>query len=170
MIESDVDEKSNQITATVIIKKGTLRIDDLFVSGVHDGKVKLMMNDMGQQVKDGYPGEAVHITGFKEIPEVGNPLYAVKTSEEAKFIVNRIKQRSVLDAARKLASSGTIQAHDVKSKIGKLTRIEKRAIKGGDKSILYERLGLLEEKDLKGYLSKFSMNKNDIHDGNSLQE
>lgn len=75
-----------------------------------------------------------------------------------------------MDAARKLASSGSIQAHDVKSKIGKLTRIEKRAIKGGDKSVLYERLGLLEEKDLKGYLSKFSMNKNDIHDGNSLQE
>ena len=91
MIESDVDEKSNQITATVIIKKGTLRIDDLFVSGVHDGKVKLMMNDMGQQLRDAYPGEAVHITGFKEIPEVGNPLYAVKTYEEAKFIVNRIK-------------------------------------------------------------------------------
>ena len=48
VIESDVDEKSNQITATVIVKKGTLHVDDLFVSGVHDGKVRLMMNDMGQ--------------------------------------------------------------------------------------------------------------------------
>ena len=55
--------------------------------------------------------------------------------------------------------------HDIKSKVGKLTRIEKRAIKGGDKSILYERLGLLEEKDLKGYLAKFSMKKEDVIDG-----
>ena len=58
----------------------------------------------------------------------------------------------------------------MKSKIGKLTRLEKRAIKGGDKSVLYERLGLLEEKDLKGYLSKFSMKKHDIHDSEQLQE
>ena len=75
-----------------------------------------------------------------------------------------------MDAARKLAASGKIQVHDVKSKIGKLTRLEKRAIKGGDKSVLYERLGLLEEKDLKGYLSKFSMKKHDIHDSEQLQE
>jgi translation initiation factor IF-2 len=47
VIESDVDEKSNQITATVIVKKGTLRLEDLFVSGVNDGKVRLLMNDMG---------------------------------------------------------------------------------------------------------------------------
>ena len=42
IIESDVDEKSGFITATVIVKKGTLHVDDLFVSGIHDGKVRLI--------------------------------------------------------------------------------------------------------------------------------
>ena len=79
VIESDVDEKSGQITATVIVKKGTLRQEDLFVSGVYEGKVRLIMNDMGKQLKEAYPGEAVHLTGFKSMPEVGNPLYVVKT-------------------------------------------------------------------------------------------
>ena len=60
--------------------------------------------------------------------------------------------------------------HDIKSKIGKLTRIEKRAIKGGDKSVLYERLGLLEEKDLKSYYQKFGMKKDDVYDGANLSE
>lgn len=46
-IESDVDEKSGQITATVIVKKGTLHLDDLFVSGLHEGKTRLIMNDIG---------------------------------------------------------------------------------------------------------------------------
>ena len=86
---------------------------------------------------EAYPGEAVHMTGFKAIPEVGNPLYVVKNAEESRFIINRIKQRSNLEQARKLAQSGKVQVHEIKGKIGKLTRIEKRAIKGGDKSILY---------------------------------
>ena len=38
VIESNVDEKSGQITATVIVKKGTLRVDDAFVSGIYEGK------------------------------------------------------------------------------------------------------------------------------------
>ena len=113
---------------------------------------------------EAYPGEAVHMTGFKAIPEVGNPLYAVKNAEESRFIINRIKQRANLEQARKLAQSGKVQVHEIKSKIGKLTRLEKRAIKGGDKSILYQRLGLLEEKDLKGYQSKFGINKNEVLD------
>ena len=108
MIESDIDEKSGQITATVIVKKGTLRVDNLFVSGTHDGKVRIIMNDIGEHVTEAFPGEAVHITGFKEIPEVGNPLYAVRSVEESKFIISRIRQRSVMEAARKLANSDTI--------------------------------------------------------------
>ena len=48
VIESDIDEKNGQITATVIVKKGTLHVDDLFVSGIYDGKVRIIMNDMGK--------------------------------------------------------------------------------------------------------------------------
>lgn len=47
VIESNMDEKSGQITATVIVKKGTLKNDQIFVSGHHEGKVRQMMNDLG---------------------------------------------------------------------------------------------------------------------------
>lgn len=60
--------------------------------------------------------------------------------------------------------------HDIKSKIGKLTRIEKRKIKGGDKTLLYERLGLLEEKDLKQYYAKYGIKEDNIADHEQLQE
>ena len=106
VIESDIDERSGQITATVIVKKGTLNKEDMFVSGIHEGKVKFIMNDLGQHVSEAFPGEAVHISGFKQIPEVGNPLYVVKNPDEAKFILNRIQQRSSLEEVRRLANSG----------------------------------------------------------------
>ena len=77
VIESDIDERSGQITATVIIKRGTLKQDDIFVSGTHEGRIKLMTNDKGAYIKEAYPGEAVHVVGFKAFPDVGNPLYVV---------------------------------------------------------------------------------------------
>jgi len=49
------------------------------------------MNDVGKNVNEAFPGEAVHMTGFKVMPEVGNPLYVVKTKEESNFIINRVK-------------------------------------------------------------------------------
>ena len=45
ILESNFDERSHQITATVIVKKGTLKQDDIFVCGPHDGKVRFMKND-----------------------------------------------------------------------------------------------------------------------------
>ena len=101
---------------------------------------------------------------------MGNPLYVVRNQEESNFIINRIKQREALESARRLAASGQIQVHDIKSKIGKLTKIEKRAIKSGDKTILYEKLGLLEERDLQSYYSKFGIRKGSVESEAQLAE
>jgi len=65
VIESDVDEKSGQITATVIVKRGTLKLEDIFVSGTHEGRIRMMTNDKGKPVKVAYPGEAIHMIGFR---------------------------------------------------------------------------------------------------------
>ena len=43
-----------------------------------------------------YPGEAVHIVGFKHFPDVGNPLYVVKSIEEATNSNIKFKRRVVV--------------------------------------------------------------------------
>ena len=170
VIESNVGEKSGQITATVIVKKGTLRLDDTFVSGIHEGKARFMVNDLGQNVKEAFPGEAVHLGGFKHFPEVGNPLYVVKSPAEVRFIVDRMTHRSQLEEIKRLAASKQIQVHELKKQMGKLTRLEKSQLKKGDKTILYEKLGLLEEKDLKAQYAKFGVKEGDAGDEEAVME
>jgi len=52
----------------------------------------------------------------------------------------------------KIAESGEgLLVHEMKKAVGKLSKAEKTQMKKGDKTVLYERLGLLEEKDLKMY-------------------
>lgn len=50
----------------------------------------------------------------------------------------------------------------MKKAIGKLTKSEKVSLRKGDKSVLYEKLGLIEEKDLKAYQSKFGIDKDQM--------
>ena len=73
----------------MIVKRGCLKIEDIFVSGLHEGRVRFMLNDKREHVKIAYSGAAVHLGGFKHFQEVGNPLYVVRTIEEAKFIINQ---------------------------------------------------------------------------------
>ena len=47
VIESNIDEKGGQTTASILIKKGMLRSTDTFVCGLNEGKVKFMKDDNG---------------------------------------------------------------------------------------------------------------------------
>jgi len=48
---------------------------------------------------------------------------------------------------------------DMKKKLKGLTRMEKRKMYGGDKSIMYEKIGLLEESDIEKYRKKLGIQK-----------
>ena len=139
VIESNVEEKTNQITATVIVKRGTLKADDIFVSGVHDGKVRQMVDDQHKTVNKAFPGQAIHMTGFKAMPEVGSPLYCVKTLDEAKAIVTRVELREKNEAMKiKAAHDDTAIISSMKHNREKLHWTEKKLLKGGDQTVLYK--------------------------------
>lgn len=175
MIESNFDEKTTQITATVLVKKGTLHLEDVFVCGVHEGKVRFLINDQGKQVKEVFPGQAVKLGGFKSFPDVGSPLYAVKDHEEAQFIVQTIKSRRDRESSMNQVDSSQ-KAHELKKKVKGLSRIEKGKIYSGDKTIMYEKLGLVEESDLERYRKKLGIRKGidlaeiDLDDVDSILE
>lgn len=58
----------------------------------------------------------------------------------------------------------------MKKKMGKLTRLEKRAIKGGDKSIIYEKLGMTSEKDINMYKGKYGVTDEALEDAEALKQ
>jgi translation initiation factor IF-2 len=70
-----------------LIKKGVLKATDTFVCGLHEGKVRFIKDDDGKNISEAFPGQAVHIGGFKVVPEAGNPLYCVENHKEANMIV-----------------------------------------------------------------------------------
>ena len=60
--------------------------------------------------------------------------------------------------------------HDMKKAIGKMSKVEKVAMRKGDKSILYEKLGLVEQKDLDLYKSKFGIKAEQMGNEEELKD
>jgi translation initiation factor IF-2 len=58
--------------ATVVVRSGTLRVGDSVVAGAAWGKVKALVDDRGEQVKEAPPSTPVQILGFSEPPSAGD--------------------------------------------------------------------------------------------------
>ncbi|MGE9268284.1 MAG: translation initiation factor IF-2 [Verrucomicrobiales bacterium] len=71
-------------TATVIVDSGTLKVGQPFICGPFAGKVKSMIDDRGQQVKEAGPAMPVEVLGFAELPHVGDELVEMESERAAK--------------------------------------------------------------------------------------
>jgi len=90
VIESRLD-KSKGISATVLIKRGTLRIGDPFVAGIHFGRVRAMFDEWGEHLKEVTPSKPVLILGLDGLPQVGDNVWVTKDEREAREISQKRK-------------------------------------------------------------------------------
>ncbi|PIA18408.1 initiation factor 2 [Coemansia reversa NRRL 1564] len=101
VIESQV-EKGRGNTASVLVKRGMLKVGDIIAAGTTWCKVRSMADDRGKPVVSAGPATAVKIMGWKEIPQAGDLVLQAKTEAQVKDVIaNRIakrKKREQLDS------------------------------------------------------------------------
>ena len=90
VIESQLDKGLGPI-ATVLINRGTLRIGDAFISGRFAGRVRAMMNEFGERIKEALPADPVQIQGFDSVPQAGDRFIVMGDEKEARRIANERK-------------------------------------------------------------------------------
>lgn len=83
VIESRV-EPGKGPTATLIPQIGTLRIGTPFICGQFSGKVKSMLSDRGQPIREAGPATPVEVIGFSGLPGVGEELIEMDSERSAK--------------------------------------------------------------------------------------
>lgn len=72
--------------ASVIVEQGTLRVGDPIVAGAAWGKVKALVDDRGEQVKEAPPSTPIQVLGFSEPPEAGDELRVAPELAQARTI------------------------------------------------------------------------------------
>ena len=104
VIEAQLDVGRGPV-ATVLVQKGTLRQGDIFVVGEHYGKVRALINDRGERVKEAGPSVPVEVLGLNGTPEAGDVLNVVDNEGQAREIAEY--RADAAKERRAAAGSGT---------------------------------------------------------------
>jgi translation initiation factor IF-2 len=85
VIEAKLDKGRGSL-ATILVRRGTLRVGDIVVVGQQSGKVRAMINDKGQQIKEAGPSMPVEILGLSGVPSAGDPMSVVENEARAREV------------------------------------------------------------------------------------
>ncbi|HEX2850776.1 MAG TPA: translation initiation factor IF-2, partial [Acidimicrobiales bacterium] len=92
VLESNLDVGRGPV-ATVLVEKGTLRVGDTIVAGAAWGKVRALIDDKGDNVKEALPSMPVQVLGLSDVPQAGDELRATTDDKVAKAVANARAQR-----------------------------------------------------------------------------
>ena len=106
VIEAQLDKGRGPV-ATVLVQKGTLRVGDAVAAGACHGKVRAMMDDRGNRVKEAGPSMPVEILGLNDVPNAGEVLVALQNEKEARSFADTFiaegKNKLIEDTKAKLS-------------------------------------------------------------------
>ncbi len=92
VVEAKLDSGRGPV-ATVLVKEGTLKTGAPVVCGVHHGKVRAMLDDLGDNVDQAGPSMPVEIIGLSGVPMAGDEMVAVKDEKDAKQVSQHRTQK-----------------------------------------------------------------------------
>ena len=91
IIESSLD-KGRGYVATVLVSNGTLHVGDIMLAGTNYGRVKAMLNERGQRVKEIGPAQAATVLGLNGAPQAGDTFHVMDSDQEAREIAGKREQ------------------------------------------------------------------------------
>ncbi|WDR02114.1 translation initiation factor IF-2 [Devosia algicola] len=93
VVEAKLDRGRGAV-ATVLVQRGTLAIGDILVAGIEFARVRALINDKGEQVKEAGPSTPVEVLGFTGVPSAGDRFSVVETEARARE-VTEYRQRAI---------------------------------------------------------------------------
>ena len=149
VLEAKLDRGRGPVP-TVLVRNGTLRVGDFFIVGQVFGKVRALLNDRGEQVREVGPSMPVEVLGLDAMPEAGDGFQVITDTAKAKQIV-MYRETKARDVA--LSKTGRLtleQLHQQMSagEVKELPLIIKADV-GGSAEVLSETLQKLSSDKVK---------------------
>lgn len=95
VIEAELD-KSRGPAASLLVQNGTLHVGDAIVVGNTFGRIRAMVNDLGQRIKTAGPSTPVEITGINDVPQAGDRFVVFSDEKQARRIGEARHEESIL--------------------------------------------------------------------------
>ena len=85
VIEAKLDKGRGPV-ATILVRRGTLKVGDIFVCGAESGRVRALIDDQGKQIKSATPSMPVEVLGLGGVPMAGDTLTVVENEARAREV------------------------------------------------------------------------------------
>jgi translation initiation factor IF-2 len=140
VIEAHLDKAKGPV-ATLLIQNGTLRVGDILVAGSVLGKVRAMVDDRGQRVKEASPSFAVEVLGLGDVPAAGDEFEVFQDEKEARAIstarAEEQRQTRLMQAmGSRRVSLNTLSARAQEGELKELNLVLKADVQGSVEAIL----------------------------------
>ncbi|MEH6654864.1 translation initiation factor IF-2 [Loktanella salsilacus] len=138
VIEAQLDVGRGPV-ATVLVQNGTLRQGDIFVVGEQWGKVRALIDDKGDRVKEAGPSVPVEVLGLNGTPEAGDVLNVVDTEAQAREIAD-YRMKAAKDKRAAIGAATTLEQLMANAKanqsVSELPIIVKADVQGSAEAIV----------------------------------
>jgi len=135
VIESSV-EKGRGAVATVLVKKGTLKLGDPIIAGNEFGRVRAMFDENGKPVDSAAPSIPVQVLGLQGSPNAGDEFLAVENERKAREVAlyRQGKFRDV-KLAKQASKMGDVFAQMEEQKLGIIPILLKTDVQGSAEAL-----------------------------------
>jgi translation initiation factor IF-2 len=131
-IEANLD-KGRGATATVLIQSGTLHVGDAIVAGSSHGRVRAMLDEHGNHLKEATPSRPVQVLGLSSVPRAGDTFVVAPDDRTARQIAEKREaadRQASLAKARKRISLEDLNEALAAGKVDTLNLILKGDVSG----------------------------------------
>ena len=98
-------EKGRGPVATVLVKRGTLKIGEYITAGTNSGRVKALTDHTGKSIKSVSPGMAAEVLGFDILPTAGERFDCVEDDQAAKKLMESRRLRALEEKSKEQRTS-----------------------------------------------------------------
>jgi len=135
IVEASV-EKGRGAVATVLVKKGTLKLGDPIIAGQEFGRVRAMFDETGKSVDEAKPSMPVLVLGLSGAPNAGEEMLAVESERKAREVAlyRQGKFRDV-KLAKQAAAVGDVFSQMAEDKAGVISVVIKADVQGSAEAL-----------------------------------
>jgi len=135
VIEASI-EKGRGAVATVLVKKGTLKLGDPIIAGNEFGRVRAMFDENGKPVDSAAPSMPVQVLGLQGTPNAGDEILAVENERKAREVAlyRQGKYRDV-KLAKQASKMQDVMGQLEEQKIGSIAILLKTDVQGSAEAL-----------------------------------
>ena len=121
VIESKI-EKGKGPVITLLVNSGTIKVGDIIVVGTESGKVRALINDLGNRVMEAKPSTPIEVLGLSGTPMAGDVANVVESESKAREVAE-YRSRKFREKEAALSSRGTVEQMLANIQSGEITEL-----------------------------------------------